>query len=204
MGFVCAIPTSERTININDATSITTQLPASTKTFLLTSEITAELIRKKARLASVSTVQILAHLSSTESEKLSKILPDIEKVQVIHIQDRSALELIDRYAPYVNAFLLDSGRPDLSPPEYGGTGRTHDWTISAEFVRRSPLPVFLAGGLTPDNVGEAIRKIRPNGVDLCSGVRSNGRLDSTKLEKFIAAVRKIDLEIALEPESAEI
>lgn len=77
--------------------------------------------------------------------------------------------------PYVHAFLLDSGRPNLPTPEFGGTGRVHDWQISAEFVRRSPHPVFLAGGLTPANVREAIRRVKPFGVDLCSGVRTGGR-----------------------------
>ncbi len=73
-------------------------------------------------------------------------MPAIQRVQVIHIESENDLELIDKYSPYVNAFLLDSGSPNLDPPVYGGTGRTHDWSISSEFVRRSPHPVFLAGG----------------------------------------------------------
>lgn len=111
---------------------------------------------------------------------------------MIHVESESALDLIDQYAPHVHAFLLDSGRPSLPVPEYGGTGRTHDWSVSAEFVRRSPLPVFLAGGLSASNVGEAIRTVRPFGVDLCSGVRTEGRLDRDKLEAFVDAVRRAD------------
>jgi phosphoribosylanthranilate isomerase len=68
----------------------------------------------------------------------------------------------------------------------------HDWEISAEFVRRSPLPVFLAGGLNPDNVATAIRSVRPYGIDLCSGVRTNGALDADKLRRFMTAVRKAE------------
>jgi phosphoribosylanthranilate isomerase len=115
---------------------------------------------------------------------------------VIHVESESALGLIDQYAPHVHAFLLDSGRPTLPTPEYGGTGRTHDWSVSAEFVRRSPHPVFLAGGLSAGNVGEALRKVRPFGVDLCSGVRTAGRLDRDKLEAFIDAVRRTDAELS--------
>jgi phosphoribosylanthranilate isomerase len=92
-------------------------------------------------------------------------------------------------------FLLDSGRPNLAVPQYGGTGRTHDWGISAEFRRRSPHPVFLAGGLTPANVRAAIVRVRPFGVDSCSGVRTQGRLDSGKLDAFIGAVREADLDL---------
>jgi phosphoribosylanthranilate isomerase len=111
---------------------------------------------------------------------------------VIHVEDEHALDLIGGYAPHVHAYLLDSGRPHLAVPELGGTGRTHDWRISAEFVRRSPHPVFLAGGLAPGNVGEAIRHVRPFGVDLCSGVRTEGRLDPKKLAAFVGAVRQAD------------
>ena len=92
----------------------------------------------------------------------------------------------------MHAFLLDSGRPALPTPEYGGTGRTHDWSVSAEFVRRSPHPVFLAGGLSAANVGEAMKTVGPFGLDVCSGVRTDGRLDRDKLEAFIDAVRRTD------------
>jgi phosphoribosylanthranilate isomerase len=100
--------------------------------------------------------------------------------------------MIPVYSPYVHAFLLDSGRPNAATPELGGTGRQHDWTISAEFVEASQLPVFLAGGLSPANVGEAIRQVKPFGVDLSSGVRTEGRLDERKLTAFVLSVRKAD------------
>jgi len=92
----------------------------------------------------------------------------------------------------IASFLLDSGRPNAAIPELGGTGRAHDWNISAAFVKASPKPVFLAGGLTAGNVSDAIRQIRPFGVDLCSGVRTAGRLDPAKLRAFVAAVRQAD------------
>ncbi len=195
VGFVCATPASPRTIDEQTAATIASLVPPPIATFLLTSEKTAAGIARHVRLAGTSTVQILSHLDSIESGQLPKLLPETRRVQVIHVEDKSALDLIDRYAPHVHAFLLDSGRPTLATPEYGGTGRTHDWSVSAEFVRRSPHPVFLAGGLSPDNVSEAMKVVRPFGVDLCSGVRTDGRLDRNKLMAFIDAVRKTDAEL---------
>jgi phosphoribosylanthranilate isomerase len=88
----------------------------------------------------------------------------------------------------VDAFLLDSGNPKLAVKELGGTGRVHDWDLSRRIVEAVDRPVFLAGGLRADNVSEAIARVKPFGVDLCSSVRSEGRLDAAKLASFFAAV----------------
>jgi phosphoribosylanthranilate isomerase len=189
---VGGMPSSPRAIDDRTVAAIVARVPPLIATFLLTSANEAAAIARYVLAAGASTAQIVAHLSASESEQLPKLLPTTQRVQVIHVENESALDLIPRYAPHVHAFLLDSGRPSLPTPEYGGTGRTHDWSVSAEFVRRSPHPVFLAGGLTRQNVGEAIRRIRPFGVDLCSGVRTEGRLDRDKLEAFIDAVRRTD------------
>ena len=116
-------------------------------------------------------------------------------MQVVHVESEESFDLIEKYSAYVHSFLLDSGKPNLKTPEFGGTGRTHDWTISAEFVRRSPIPVFLAGGLNSENVLKAIKLVRPYGVDLCSGARTNNRLDIQKLEAFINQVQKADADL---------
>lgn len=195
VGFVCATPTSVRTIDKLKVAQITPLIPPPIGTFLLSSEHTASSISENVQLSGVSTVQILSHISLEESERLAKLMPTTKRVQVIHIESEQSLDLIDKYSPYVHAFLLDSGRPNLDTPEYGGTGRTHDWTISAEFVKKSPHPVFLAGGLTTENVAEAIKLVRPFGVDLCSGVRTNSYLDPDKLKAFVAEVRGGDFEL---------
>ena len=127
---------------------------------------------------------------------MSELLPHTKRVQVVHVEAEKTFDLIDKYSPYVHAFLLDSGKPTLRTPEYGGTGRIHDWNISAEFVRRCPLPVFLAGGLTSGNVAKAIKLVRPFGVDLCSGVRTNNHLDTHKLNAFVDEVRRADFELS--------
>ena len=186
------VPSSPRAIDDRTIAAITAFAPPPIATFLLTTECTAVGVAQRALAAGASTVQIVAHLSPSDSEQLPRLLPTTRRVQVIHVEGESAMDLIPQYAPNVHAFLLDSGRPNLPTPEYGGTGRTHDWALSAEFVRRSPHPVFLAGGLSSANVGEAMKTVRPFGVDVCSGVRANGRLDREKLEAFIDAVRRTD------------
>jgi phosphoribosylanthranilate isomerase len=187
-----AMPSSVRAIDDHAVAEIAARIPPPVATFLLTSERSATGIAERVRLAGTSAVQISSYLSAEDAARLPALLPNTRLVQVIHVENDGALDLIPQYAPHVHAFLLDSGRPSLPTPEHGGTGRTHDWAVSAEFVRRSPHPVCLAGGLSAANVGEAIRTVRPFGVDLCSGVRTNGRLDGDKLHAFVEAVRRAD------------
>jgi len=192
LGLVGRMPSGPGPIADDLIAAITPRVPPPVATFLLTSETTAAAISDHIRATRPSTVQIVSHIDPAESAKLAELEPHVRRVQVIHVEDRSALELIPVYGPYVHAFLLDSGRPHAALAELGGTGRRHDWSISAAFVRSSPHPVFLAGGLGPDNAGEAIGKVRPFGLDLCSGVRTDGRLDRQKLTAFIRAVDRAD------------
>lgn len=194
IGLVGPMPSGRGMLDDHAIAAIASAVPPPIATFLLTAESTAQGIAQHVRRTGPSTVQIVSHLDPGESERLVDLLPMTRRVQVIHIENEGALDLIPDYAPNVHAFLLDSGRPGQPVPEYGGTGRIHDWKVSAAFVRRSPLPVFLAGGLSPSNVGEAIRRVQPFGVDLCSGVRTGGQLDRKKLMDFIAAVRQADAE----------
>ena len=92
--------------------------------------------------------------------------------------------------PLVDALLLDSGRPDADRKTLGGTGEVHDWTLSRRIVATAPVPVWLAGGLRPENVAAAVATVRPHGVDVCSGVRGDGRLDERLLTAFCAAARE--------------
>lgn len=188
LGLVGPMPSGPGVIPEGDIAAIAAAVPPAVTAFLLTSATSAEVIAAQALAAGVGTVQIVSHIPPAESAALARRLPGVRRVQVIHVEDAQAPEVIDVYAPHVHAFLLDSGRPGMAVPELGGTGRVHDWAVSAEFVRRSPRPVFLAGGLSPDNVVDAIRTVRPFGLDVCSGVRTHGALDAGKLERFVRAV----------------
>lgn len=92
----------------------------------------------------------------------------------------------------VDAILLDSGNPGLAVKELGGTGRTHDWGLSRQIRDAVARPVYLAGGLSPANVERAVRTVRPYGVDVCSGVRSDGALEAKKLADFVTALGAAD------------
>lgn len=192
LGLVGAMPSGPGPIDDGLIAEIAAATPPPISTFLLTSETTAETISSHVRRTAPTTVQIVSHIDPAEAERLAELSPQTRRVQVIHVEGPEALDMIDAYAPHVHAFLLDSGRPNAATPELGGTGRRHDWEISAAFVRASPLPVLLAGGLSAANVADAVRSVRPFGLDLCSGVRTGGRLDEGKLRDFMLAVQQAD------------
>ncbi len=192
VGLVAAMPSGPGPIADDLIAAIAAQVPPPVAAFLLTSETSADAIAAHVRRTGVPVVQIVSHIDPAESARLAVLLPHTRRVQVIHVEDRGALALVGAYAPHIHAFLLDSGKPGAAIPTLGGTGDVHDWNISAAFVAASPVPVFLAGGLTATNVGAAIARVRPFGVDLCSGVRTGGHLDPAKLVPFIAAIRAAD------------
>lgn len=188
VGLVAEMPSGPGPISDAEILAISAQVPPPISTFMLTSETKADAIAAHVEATEPTTVQIVSHIDIEESKRLYTLIPHIKRVQVIHVEDMSALDLIPIYAPYVHAFLLDSGRPNAATPEFGGTGRVHNWAISAAFVEASPIPVYLAGGLKPENVTDAIKLVKPFGVDLCSGVRTNGKLDRSRLDAFVSAV----------------
>lgn len=192
LGLVAAMPSGPGPIDDDQIRRIAREVPPPVATFLLTSRSEAADVVEHVARCEPSTVQVVRHVDPAVHEALARRCPQVRRVQVIHVADRSAVDLMRDYQPHVHALLLDSGRPAVAggaAEELGGTGRTHDWTISAEVVRRSSRPVFLAGGLSADNVARAVATVRPFGVDLCSGVRTNGVLDAAKLRAFVKAAR---------------
>lgn len=196
LGVVGAMPSGPGVIDDGTITDIVRGLPAGVSAFLLTQERSAEGIAGHVQRCGVSTVQVVDHVEPAELERLRTLLPYLRIVQVIHVEDHDALTLLPAYEAHIDSFLLDSGSPKAAVPLLGGTGRIHDWEVSAEFVRRSARPVFLAGGLSPSNAADAIRRVRPFGLDICSGVRSQGRLDESKLRSYVEAVRVADAGLA--------
>ncbi|QDU69120.1 phosphoribosylanthranilate isomerase [Engelhardtia mirabilis] len=189
LGLVAAMPSGPGVIDEDTIRAIARAVPPPVATFLLTARTEAADIAEHAREAGTSCVQVVNHVDPDECARLRELLaPAVRLVQVIHVTGEDALALARDYAPHADALLLDSGRPDLPTPELGGTGRAHDWSISARLVAEVECPVFLAGGLHPGNVARAIDAVRPHGLDLCSGVRSAGALDSDLLARFMGAV----------------
>ena len=188
LGLVGEMPSGPGIIDDDTAREIAATVPPPVATFLLTARTKAADIIDHVNYCGTNTVQIVSHIEPGEYARIIRELPTTRRVQVIHVEDESALELIQTYQPFVHAFLLDSGRPNASVAELGGTGRAHDWLISQRFVAATQRPVFLAGGLNPSNVVDAINTVEPYGLDLCSGVRTDGALDPKKLQAFMSGV----------------
>jgi phosphoribosylanthranilate isomerase len=188
VGLVSEMPSGPGVIGEDLIAQIAASIPPPVSSFLLTSKCDAESIIAKQRRTQVNTLQIVDRLEPGAHSKIRSALPGIRIVQVIHVTREESGEEAIAASPYVDALLLDSGNPSAAVKELGGTGRTHDWNISARIRASVNVPVFLAGGLTAENVGKAIRQVRPFAVDVCSGVRTNGRLDEQKLLNFFAQV----------------
>jgi phosphoribosylanthranilate isomerase len=189
IGLVARMPSGPGPIADELIKEIASSTPPLVGTFLLTSETSAEEIIRHHRRTNTNTVQIVDLPEPGTYEKLKLAMPTVKIVQVIHVTDESSVIMAKELSSMVDALLLDSGNPNLKVKELGGTGRVHNWNLSREIVEKSQCPVILAGGLNPGNVAEAIRQVRPFAVDVCSGLRTDGKLDREKAAAFIKQVR---------------
>lgn len=191
LGLVGPMPSGPGTLEIDRAAQIVASLPDA-PFVLLTSARTAAQVAAEVRATGVRRVQLVHELAEGVRAELRALLPGVELIQVVHVDGPQAVDRAPALARHADALLLDSGRPSAEVPELGGTGRVHDWEASAAIVAASPVPVWLAGGLSPGNAAQAVRAVRPFGVDVCSGLRRQGALDATLLSRFVRAVRAAD------------
>jgi len=189
LGLVSQMPSGPGVISEDLIAEIASTVPPAIGSFLLTSRQTVSEIVAQHRLCRTNCIQLCDRITSGSYHDLKHALPGISIIQVIHVTGPEALDEAESIADQVDAILLDSGNQKLPVKELGGTGRTHDWSLSRRIRERIGIPMFLAGGLTPENVGRAIEEVGPYGLDLCSGVRTNGKLDETRLREFFSAVR---------------
>jgi len=188
IGLVSEMPSGPGVIPEQLIAEIAAAVPPGVASFLLTSRQSAPEIIDQQRRLRVNTIQLCDRLVDGTYGDLREALPGIALVQVIHVTgDESVTEAV-RVAPSVDALLLDSGNPSLATKELGGTGRRHDWRLSRRIRESVAVPVYLAGGLQAGNVAEAVATVGPFGVDVCSGVRTNGDLDEAKVSAFFRAV----------------
>ena len=188
LGLVSTMPSGPGVISDQLITQIAAVVPPPIATFLLTSRQSADGIIEQQRSCRTNCIQICDRLSSGTYHALREALPGVSLIQVIHVTGRESVDEAVKVAPEVDAILLDSGNQSLAVKELGGTGRTHDWTLSREIREHISVPMFLAGGLNAGNVRQAIREVGPFGLDICSGVRTEGKLDRSKLKAFFDAV----------------
>ncbi len=191
VGLVARMPSGPGPIPDEAIRQIAMKVPPPVATFMLTSETEAEEIIKHHLRTLTNTIQIVDSISEGSHSQIKSALPVIRIVQVIHVIDENSIDEAIALSGEVDALLLDSGNPKLKVKELGGTGRVHNWKLSRQIREQAKCPVFLAGGLNPHNVRQAIEEVEPYAVDVCSGVRTNGWLDEAKLEMFFNALMKI-------------
>ncbi|MEX1276845.1 MAG: phosphoribosylanthranilate isomerase, partial [Bacteroidota bacterium] len=177
IGLVSAMPSGPGPVSEERIAEIVPTIPPGIASFLLTSKQDAPSIIAQQRRTHVTTLQLVDAVSLDTYKQLRDKLPGIALVQVIHVLGEDSIAEAVAVSPYVDMILLDSGNPHLAVKVLGGTGRTHDWSISLKIREAVPVPLFLAGGLNHTNVADAIRKVRPYALDVCSGVRTGGKLD---------------------------
>jgi phosphoribosylanthranilate isomerase len=188
LGLVGAMPSGPGVISDEEIFAIARKVPPPVATFLLTSETNAREIIEHYKRVQTSVIQIVDELTERNYAEIRAALPNVKLVQVVHVVNEKSVDEAIELSESVDAILLDSGNPSLEIKELGGTGRRHDWRLSRKIVESLEKPVFLAGGLNPENVREAIETVQPFGLDICSGVRTDGKLDKSKLEKIFAAI----------------
>lgn len=191
VGLVSEMPSGPGVISEETITSIAAIIPPGVASFLLTSKRDAKSIISQQRHCGTNTIQIVDSVTLGIYGELRQALPGINLVQVIHVRSEESVDEAKSVEPFVDAVLLDSGNPALAIKELGGTGRVHNWSISRRIRETINIPIFLAGGLNAGNVAQAVKEVQPFGVDVCSGVRTNGLLDEGKVSAFFDAVSSV-------------
>lgn len=188
IGLVSAMPSGPGPIPEESIAEIAAKVPSPTEIFLLTALVDAGAVAEQHRRCGTTAVQLVDHVPEAELRRLRRLLPGVRLVQVIHVCGPESVEEARAAAALVDTLLLDSGNPRLPVKELGGTGRVHDWTLSLRICESAAVPVLLAGGLHPGNARAALERVRPAGLDVCSGLRRAGRLDPERLRSFFEAI----------------
>lgn len=192
VGLVARMPSGPGPIADELIAEIAKTIPSHIDSFLLTCEQSSFNIIEHIKRTGTTTVQIVDELTEGSYQHIRDELPQIKIVQVLHVGGEETIDEALKLQEHVDYFLLDSGNPKAEIKTLGGTGNVHDWKISRKLIESVDVPVFLAGGLNAENVRQAIETVQPFGVDLCSGVRTDGKLDAVKLERFFKTVKMPD------------
>ena len=181
LGFVFA-PGSPRRLTASDAAPLVRSIPPLVTGVGLFVNAPAAEVDETLRVTGLRTVQFHGEESP---DYCARFRGKVTVIKAFRIRDRNSLEGLHAYADTTDGWLLDA----YSPDSHGGTGQQFDWSL-AEAVRKLSHPILVAGGLKPDNVGDAIQRFRPYAVDVSSGVESSpGQKDSARIAAFVSAVR---------------
>jgi phosphoribosylanthranilate isomerase len=191
LGLVSAMPSGPGVISEERISDIAARTPVGVAAVLLTSLGGADDLIAQQRRCRADVLQLCEVVPHDDLKRLRDALPGTRLMHVVHVGGEESIAEAEAVAPLVDALLLDTGARAGAVRELGGTGRTHDWAISARIVAATDRPTFLAGGLHAGNVGEAIATVRPYGIDVCSGVRTAGALDPERVRAFTAAINAV-------------
>lgn len=192
LGFPLRLPSGRDDISEADATAIVSGLSSAHSGVLISYLTQADEISAFCTELGVAAVQLHGDVPAEQLRLLKAARPDLYVLKSLVVREDNAAELlalVDEVADAVDMFITDTFNPATGAK--GATGLTHDWSVSAELVRRSPKPLMLAGGLTADNVAEAILQVRPAAVDAHTGLEgADGRKDRAKVRKFVTEARR--------------
>lgn len=191
IGVASGLPTATQELTDEQIAGIAGAVGDEIGTFLLTALEDPDEIVEKVKRCGVNTVQLWDRLPLGVYRDLRRALPDVSIAQSIHVIDETAIDQARDLADVADALVLSSTNPE---PPFRWTdphGRTHDWEISRRIVESVHVPVILSGGLTRRNVADAIRRVRPYGVEVCSGVRRDGALDTSRLVRFLESLDRV-------------
>ncbi len=183
LGFIC-VPSSPRYVTSNQIQAVIEQLPQQIDKIGVFANSTTEEITNTVAETGLTGVQLHGDESISFCEQLRESLTNVEIIKALRIKTADDFQKANTYAKYVDTLLLDA----YDPQQLGGTGKTLNWDMLGKF---SPdCPWFLAGGLTPQNVLEALNQVKPNGIDLSSGVETApGDKDLVKVGELFEKLR---------------
>ena len=191
LGLVGQMPSGPGVISNRRIYKITNSAPPMVSTFLLTSKTKSSAIIDQYKKVNTSTIQIVDALENRDYQHIRNELPHVKIVQVVHVLDDKSVEEAIGVSKHVDAILLDSGNPNLKTKKLGGTGHTQLGSKSKN-SRTNRYSCVFGWGINSNNVKKAIEHVQPFGVDLCSSVRTNGKLDENKLSNFFKIMESIN------------
>jgi phosphoribosylanthranilate isomerase len=185
LGFLVGLThRAEDEIGEAEARAVVGRLPTGTEAVLVTHLPNPERVAELAASVGTRTIQVHGDMAVADLRRLRLLEPGVRLIKAVHVTGQDAVGPALAFAADVDALLLDSRTAD----RLGGTGQTHDWSVSARIVAAvAPVPVYLAGGLRPENVAQAIAQVRPAGVDVNTGVEhADGRKDPARMREFVS------------------
>ncbi len=189
IGFIVGFPSTPRNLDLDQAYRLLKDIPTSIDSVVVTNEYNRNLMRRIAEKLPITTIQLIGN--TQYSQEIREIFPDIHLIKVVYAEPERLIQSALNFSKDYDTILIDTKTKDIP----GGTGLTHNWSLSRKAVTTiHPTPVILAGGLTPQNVEDAVRIVQPHSVDVSSGVESTpGIKDHSKVETFIKLAKGVKI-----------